>query len=169
MSQGENDMKLTKQEILKLAVSVMYLGLFIDLIGAAVLFVSGQLVRKYELVTPVEPEGLTFLGYSLIAVGIIEVLMVVILKRRWISSKSSQLRTIKTRDVFYRHLRMLFIILYLIALTPSLYGFLYFILGGTEENFMILLAITLVGYMLTRMRPTSLEEAVGDIELEDPG
>lgn len=162
-------MKLTKQEILKLAVSVMYLGLFIDLIGAVVLFVTGQMVRKYELITPVEPEGLTFLGYSLIAVGIIEILMIVILKKRWISSKSPQLHAIKKRDAFYRHLRLLFIILYLIALTPALYGFLYFILGGTEENFMILLAITLIGYMLTRMRPNGLEEAVGDIELEDPG
>ncbi len=162
-------MKLTEQEILKLAVSVMYLGLFIDLIGAAVLFAAGQIIRKYELVTPVEPEGLTVLGYSLIAVGIIEILMVVILRRRWISSKSPQLRTIKKRDVFYRHLRILFVILFLITLTPSLYGFLYFILGGTEENFMILVAITLIGYMLTRMRPTSLEEAVGDVELEDPG
>jgi hypothetical protein len=162
-------MKLTKQEILKLAVSVMYLGLFIDLIGAAVLFVAGQIVRKYELVTPVEPEGLTVLGYSLIGVGIIEILMIVILKKRWISSKSPQLNAIKKRDAFYRHLRLLFIILFLIALTPALYGFLYFILGGTEENFMILLAITLIGYMLTRMRPNVLEEAVGDIELEDPG
>jgi hypothetical protein len=162
-------MKLTKQEILKLAVSIMYFGLFIDLIGAAVLFAAGQLVRRYELVTPVEPEGLAVLGYSLIAVGVIEILMVVILKKRWISDKSPQLRSIRKRDVFYKHLRILFVILYLIALTPSLYGFLYFILGGTEENFMILLAITLVGYMLTRMRPNNLEEALADIELEDPG
>ena|GEM_PF-2683688 len=162
-------MKLTKQEILKLAVSIMYRGLFIDLIGAALFFVVGQLVRRSELLTPVEPEPLVLLGYSLVAVSAIEIFMIVVLKKRWITRDSPSLRAIRNRDTFYRHLKLLFMILYIVALTPSLYGFLFFILGGSEDIFMIMLAITLVGYMLVRIRPDDLEKAIGDFDLEDPG
>jgi len=162
-------MKLTNQEILKLAVSIMYRGLYIDLIGAAFFFVVGQLVRSSGLVTPVQQEPLKLLGYSLLAVSAIEILMVVILRRKWITAGSPQLRLIRKRDAFYRHLKLLFVILFLVALTPSLYGFLFFILGGTEEIFMIMLAMTLVGYMLVRIRPDDLEKAVGECDLEDPG
>ncbi len=162
-------MKLTRQEILKLAVSIMYRGLCIDLIGAAFFFVVGQLVRSSELLTPVEPEALSLLGYSLVAVSAIEIFMVVILKKKWINKESPSLRLIKNRNAFYRHLRLLFMILYIVALTPSLYGFLFFILGGSEDIFMVMLAITLVGYMLVRIRLDDLEKAIGNFDLEDPG
>lgn len=162
-------MKLTKQEILKLAVAIMYRGLLIDLAGAIFFFVAGQLVRSSGLVTPVKPEPLNLLGYGLVAVSAVEILLIALLKRKWVTSGSPQLRMMKNRTVLYRQLKLLFVILYFVALTPSLYGFLYYILGGREEMFVIMLALTLVGYMLTRIRPDDLEKAVGDIELEDPG
>jgi hypothetical protein len=162
-------MKLTRQEILKTAVSIMYRGLLIDLVGAAVFFVAGHLVRRSEIIAPVEPEPLKLLGYGLIAVSAVEILMVVILKRKWLSKDSPQLRAIRRRRPFLRQIKLLFVILYLVALTPSLYGFLYFILGGAEELFVIMVAITLVGYMLTRARPNDLEKIVGEFDLEDTG
>ncbi len=162
-------MKLTRQEILKLAATIMYWGLLIDLVGAALLFVLGHQVRDTGLISRVPAENLRILGYSLIALSGLEIVVVVILKRRWVCKDSAPLATIRRRDVLARQLRLLFIILYLVAFTPSLYGFLYFILGGTEQLFVTMLAITLVGYMLTRIRPDSLEEVVGELDLEDPG
>lgn len=162
-------MQLTRQEILKLTVSLMNLGLMIDLVGAALLFVIGNLIRKLELIVPVDPGRLNLLIYSLIGVSVIELVLVVVLRKRWICAESPQLRAIKKREVLARHLKLLFSILYLVSLTPALYGFLYFILGGADEFFVILLAITMIGYMLIRVRPDDLEKALEKVDLEDPG
>jgi len=160
-------MKLTRQEILKLAVSTMYIGLLIDLIGPGVFYVAGQLIRGSNIVSAVEPEPLQMLGYMLLFVSAAEIALVVVLRRRWINAKSSQLRLARQRPVFYRQLKIMFIILYLIALTPSVYGFLYFILGGKESFFVLMLVISLIGYMLIKMKPDAMEETLRDIELED--
>lgn len=160
-------MKLTRQEILKLAVSTMYIGLLIDLIGPGVFYVAGQLIRGSNIVSAVKQEPLQMLGYMLLFVSAAEIALVVVLRRRWINAKSPQLRLARQRPVFYRQLKIMFIILYLIALTPSVYGFLYFILGGKESFFVLMLVISLIGYMLIKMKPDAMEEALGDIELED--
>jgi hypothetical protein len=162
-------MKLTRQEILKLSVALMHLGLLIDLVGAALFFLLGQLVRRWEIVGAVDAEPLRMLGYTLLAVSASEIVMVFILRRRWINSRSNQLRAIRDRQVLGRQLKLMFAMLYLVALTPALYGFLYYILGGSERMFVIMLVTTLLGYMVIRVRPDDIEDAIGDFDFEDPG
>jgi hypothetical protein len=159
--------KLTKQEILKLSVAIMYLGLLINLAGGAVFYTLGRIVKRAEIVTPVEAGPLQTLGYALMAVSVMEVAIAVVLKRKWISSKSPQLSPIRKRVAFHRQVKILFAILFVLALSPSLYGFLFYILGGDERLFVLMVVCTLIGYMLIRVRPDSLEKAVGDLELED--
>ncbi len=162
-------MKLTRQEILKLSVSLMHLGLLIDLVGAALFFLAGQLMRRWEVVGAVEAESLRMLGYTLLAVSALEIVMVFVLRRRWINSRSNQLRAIRDRQVLGRQLRLMFAMLYLVALTPALYGFLYYILGGSEGMFVMMLVATLIGYMVIRVRPDDIENAIGDFDFKDPG
>lgn len=162
-------MKLTRQEIVKLAVSTMNLGLIIDLAGAAILFVIAQFLRSQGLIEPVQSDQLDTLGYGLLIVGAVEIVLAFILRRRWISSSSPQLSAIKKRDIFYKHIKITFLILFLIALSPAIYGFLYFMLGGAEDIFILILVESLIGYMAIRIRPDALEREIGDFNLEDPG
>ncbi len=162
-------MKLTRQEIVKLAVSTMNLGLLIDLAGAALLFMIAQFLRSQGVVEPVTSDKLDYLGYGLLFVGAVEIVLVFVLRRRWISAESQQLAAIAKRSNFYKHFKLSFVILYFIALTPSIYGFLFYILGGRENLFVFMLVETLVGYMAIRIRPDALEKAIGNFDLEDPG
>lgn len=162
-------MKLTRQEIAKLAVSTMNLGLLIDLAGAALLFVIAQFLRNQGIVEAVRSEKLNYLGYGLLFVGAVEILLVFVLRRRWISPESEQFAAIKKRPTFYKHFKLSFVILYFIALTPSIYGFLFYLLGGQENLFVFMLVETLIGYMAIRIRPDGLEKAIGMYDLEDPG
>ncbi|MBU1320682.1 MAG: hypothetical protein KKG33_03055 [candidate division Zixibacteria bacterium] len=161
-------MQLTRQEILKLSVSVMYIGLLVDLGGAALFYLVGQFLRSQGIITLVPAESLDMLGYGLLAVSAAEIATIVVLKRRWISARSPQLRSIRKREVFYRQLKLMFATLFLVTLTPALYGFLYFVLGGTETLFILLIVATMIGYMLIRVRPNDLQKSIGSIELEDP-
>ena len=162
-------MKLTRQEILKLSVSLMHLGLLIDLMGVALFFLAGQLLHRWGIIAVVEVESLRILGYALLVMTVSEVGMVFILRRKWINSKSTQLRSIHDRQLLVKQLKLMFTMLYLVALSPALYGFLYYILGGSENMFVLMLAGTLVGYMVIRVKPDDIANAVGDFEFEDPG
>lgn len=161
-------MELTRQELLKLSVSTMKIGLLIDLGGAAVFYIIGQLLRNEHVITSSSSDSLEVLGYGLIAVSVAEIFTAVVLRRKWVRSGSPYLRTIVKRTLLYRQLKLLFAVLFLIALTPALYGFLYFILGGTETVFVLLVVATMIGYMLIRVRPNDLERSIGSMDLENP-
>jgi len=160
--------KLTKQELLKLSVSIMHIGLLLDLGGAAVFYLGGQLLRSEELASQSASESLTMLGYGLIAVSAAEIFTAVMLRKKWVHSDSPYFRTITKRAVFYRQFKLLFTVLFLITLTPAVYGFLYYILGGTETVFILLIVATMIGYMLIRVKPNDLEKSIGSLDLEDP-
>jgi hypothetical protein len=154
---------------MKLAVSLMNMGLMIDLVGAAILFALGHFIRHASGVDAIEPDSVQILGYTLLAASAAELVLVFVLRRRWVNGRSPQLRALTNRESLHRQLRIMFLILFLVALSPSVYGFLYFIMGGSESIFVLMLASTLLGYMLVRMRPDDLESALEDVDVEDPG
>jgi len=157
-------MKLTEQEYLRMSVSLMNLGLLIDLVGAGVLFVAGQFLRSQGVVQPVESSAIETLGYALLAVSICELIVLFRLKSRWMKPSGYTKEALRDRNKFHAQLKVVFSIMYLIALSPAIYGFLYYVLGGSESLFMIFLVLTLGGYMLTRVRPSHLERAFGEID-----
>jgi len=159
-------MRMTQQDFLRLSVSLMNLGLIIDLVGAGILFVAGQILRSQGIVEPVDSEAIGTLGYVLLAISAAELLVLLRLKSRYTKPSGYPLERRNDRGNFEGQLRVVFSIMYLIALSPAIYGFLYYMLGGTESLFVIFIVITLVGYMIARVKPRDLERAFGEIDFE---
>ena len=153
-------MKPSESEITSLALKLLYIGLGIDVAGAVILFFGGISLADRGLRGDVEIESLQILGYVLLAVAVIELLVVVVLKKKWLYAGSDILSRAKSYKQLSSQLVVLHIILYFVALSPAIYGFLYYMLGGDQQQFVLMACLTLIGYMMVRPRPQKIADLI---------
>jgi hypothetical protein len=72
----------------------------------------------------------------------------------------------KTFKQLAGRIHILYIILYFLALSPAIYGFLFFMLGGVQDMFVLMACITLIGYLLIRPRPVFIEELLEPFDFD---
>jgi len=158
--------KASEYEISKLAMRLLYRGLLIDVGGAAVLFFLGLFLADRGI-RAVEPaQELRILGYALLAVAVVELLIVAVLKRRWLTPGNIRFSPAGSFPRFATQVMILYIILYVVALSPAVYGFLFFMLGGTQDMFVLMCCLTLIGYMLIRPRPEFIARLVEPFDFD---
>lgn len=135
-------------------------GLAINLLMPLILLGIGYVLREAGIVrdTPLlDDEMHRLLLYILGAIAIGELAMAVYLKKR-ILNASQFLGTGGSFPVFAERCRSKTILIFLIAASPAIYGFVLFVLGGTIEQFVFFLLISLVGFRLTRPGKDDLEK-----------
>jgi hypothetical protein len=125
---------------------LLNLGLILDVFIPAVLFSLGLFLRNQGV--GVEPvEGLDILLWVLLAVSAGEILTIYLMKRKFLFPRNvpmSEKENISLEQIFFRS----GLILFSLSLSPAIYGFIYFLLGGMTERFVIFIGITLLCFVL---------------------
>jgi hypothetical protein len=125
---------------------LLNLGFVLNFFVPAVLFTLGLFLRSQGV--GVRPfEELDILLWVLLGVSAGEVLAIYLIKKKILfarnMSKANEENTI-LGQMFLRSA----LILFSLSLSPALYGFVYFLLGGMVERFVIFIAITLLCFLL---------------------
>jgi hypothetical protein len=125
---------------------LLNLGLLLDVAFPAVLFSLGLFLRSQGVGARSFKE-LDILLWVLLAVSAGEVLVIYLIKKRILFS--SNILKVERADISKE--RILFksgLILFSLSLSPAIYGFIYFLLGGMKERFVIFIGITLLCFLL---------------------
>lgn len=121
----------------------VYLGLLLNVFVPAILVILGLFLRSKGVgVNPIKT--LDLLLIILLLVSATEVFFVFFFRRRFFSHGNHlrQKAAVKTgtEDDFVRYS----LILFSLCLSPTIYGFVYYLLGGTLEWFIIFALITFI-------------------------
>jgi hypothetical protein len=125
---------------------LLYLGFVLDFFVPAVLFSLGLLLRN-QGVGARSIEGLDVLLWILLGVSAGEVLAIHLLKKKILFAQNipkAKEQSISLQQMFLRSA----LILFSLSLSPAICGFIYFLLGGTVERFVLFIAITLFCFLL---------------------
>jgi len=130
----------------KLHTRLLYLGLVLDFVFPAALLSLGLFLRN-QGVGAKSIQRLDVLLWVLLAMSAGEVLAIYLLKKRILFAQS--MPKVKGQGASaQRVLLRSALILFSLSLSPAIYGFVYFLLGGTKERFVLFIAITLLCFVL---------------------
>lgn len=125
---------------------LLYLGLFLDVLVPAVLLSLGLFLRSKGIVVR-SFTGLDVLLWFLLAVSGGEVLAIYLIKKRVLFAPNMPRAKEEDVSLEQRFLRSA-LILFSLSLSFAIYGFVYYLLGGTVERFVLFIAITLFCFLL---------------------
>lgn len=143
----------------------IYLGLLLNIFVPAILVVLGLYLRSKGVGTnPIK--GLDLLLIVLLFVSATEVFFVFFFRKRFFSGGNhlKEKATMKTgtEDDFIRYS----LILFSLCLSPTIYGFVYYLLGGTLKWFIIFALITFICF---RFFKPGFEQTKEFIKFDDDG
>jgi hypothetical protein len=131
----------------------IYLGLIFNLLTPIALLVLGFLIKR-AMVTggggwAVTAETLQILFWTLLVVGLSELGVALYLKKILFRPGMPELRE-REPQAAVRFLLSRFVVLFALAMTPAVYGFVYYLMGGTFQHFVLFGLISLVIYRIVR-------------------
>jgi hypothetical protein len=143
-------------DISKVYMKSIYWGMALNLFIPAVLVAVGLFLKSKGI--PASPiKNLESLMIILLVISISEVAIIYFLKKSLVASIASQ-KTLpqgtSLEQIFVRYS----IIIFSMALAPSVYGFVYLLLGGTMDWFLVFVAITLLCFMLFKPRANEIKK-----------
>lgn len=130
----------------QLHTKLLYLGLVLNFLVPAVLLSLGLFLRNRG-VGARSLEGLGVLLWVLLAVSVGEVPTVYLVKKKVLFTHNISKAGIRSASLEQTLLRSA-LVLFSLNLSPAIYGFVYFLLGGTVEKFVLFIAITLFCFLL---------------------
>ena len=129
---------------------IMYLGLLFNLVVPAVILAAGLAFRKF--VQGGDFEGTAnaqrFLLYALLAVAVSEVPVALFIKKQMLKPLPIGGATGPAPTVDFVISR--YIVLFSLAVAPSIYGFVWFMLGGSLPEFVLFALVSLIIFRLVR-------------------
>jgi hypothetical protein len=131
----------------------IYLGLIFNLLLPIVLLVVGVAIKR-TMVTggggwAVSAETLRILFWALLAVGVSELGAAVYLKKILLKPDMPELRE-REASAAVSFVLSRYVVLFAVALSPAIYGFVYYLMGGTFQHFVLFGLISLVIYRIVR-------------------
>ncbi len=159
-------MKPSEHEISRLALRILYIGLGIDVGGAILLFVVGLLLENQGLIKTQTGSNMDILGYVLLGLSVVELLVIVVLKRRLLNPSNPVLKQSRRFKELSGKIMTFYVILYFVALSPAIYGFLFYLLSGLQDMFTLMACLTLIGYLMVRPRPEFITRLIEPFDFE---
>jgi len=140
--------QIDHKDIESIYFKVIYLGLFLNLfIPVAIVCLARFLRSKGVGEHPVS--SLNFLLVVLLAISAGEILTIYLFKKK-LSKESAFLQGTVLAEEWQNSFFRFHIIIFFLALSPTLYGFIYFILGGKLAWFLIFGAVTLLCFRILK-------------------
>lgn len=159
-------MKVPEHEISRLALRILYIGLAIDVAGAIILFVVGLVLENRGLINVQNGSNIDILGYALLGISVLELLVIVVLKRKLLNPSNPALSQAKRYKDLIGRIMAFYIILYFVALSPAIYGFMFYMLSGLQDMFTLMACLTLIGYLMVRPRPDFIARLVEPFDFD---
>lgn len=127
------------KEVEPIYFKTLYLGLFLNVFLPAILVFLGLFLKSKGIgAKPIKSIDLVL--FILLAASGVEVLFILFFKKQFFSKAKSK----PEKNNFFR----LNLVLFSLSLTPSIYGFIYFLLGGELRWFLLFVAITLLCFRI---------------------
>jgi hypothetical protein len=140
---------------------LLNLGLLLDVFVPAVLFSLGLFLRSQGVGARSFKE-LDILLWVLLAVSAGEILTIYLIKKKILFVPN--ILKVERADISKE--RILFksgLILFSLSLSPAIYGFVYFLLGGMKERFVIFIGITLLCFLLFKPKLEEMKYLKGGL------
>ena len=137
---------------------ILNLGLLMNVFAPAVLIFVGALLKARGIsIGTVEDLGVFF--WVLIAVALSEVPAIYFVKRTFLS-RGKSLRSTGEHVTVEQTLFQMGIIMFSLSLAPTIYGLVYYLLGGSLERFVLFAAFTLFCFMVFKPKQEELRSFV---------
>jgi hypothetical protein len=134
------------------------LGLLMNLLAPAVIIFVGVVVRA-SLPAVAPSTDLRILFWVLLAVALSEIPVIYLVKRKLLlgNKHAGQVGRSATAE---QALLQWGIITYSLGLAPSIYGLVYYIMGGSSERFVLFAAITLFCFLVFKPKQEEISSFV---------
>jgi hypothetical protein len=136
-------------------VRVVYLGLVTNLFVPILFLLGGYGVRRMMGTTEVATDAQTLwiLFLVFLALAIVEIPVVFLLRKHLIPPFSGSTRPdVEPPSIISVQAR--YLVLFAVALSPTVYGFIYYLLGGSFREFVLFAVISLIIFRLVRPSQT---------------
>ncbi len=144
----------------RIHLKIIYWGMALNLLIPMILVALG-LFLKSKGVGQVPVGNLKYLFVILLGVSLSEAGVIYILKKNSSLQRMSSLG-VSPEQVVLRNSMIIFSI----ALAPSIYGFIYLFLGGTMEWFLLFVAFTLLYFMLFKPKIEDIKNLVDKLDVQ---
>lgn len=148
----------------KIHLKAIYWGIVLDLLVPAILVAVGLFLKSKDIL-PSPISNLQLLLIILLVVSIGEVIVIYIFKKHLLKSVLSSgtlSGEIDPEQIFVRYS----IIIFSMSLAPSIYGFVYLLLGGTMEWFLLFVVITLLYFMLFKPKTEEIKKLFNQPDIQ---
>ena len=161
----------------KIHAKILKLGLAIDIFLPLVIFFLAVYLRD-RLIQVQTVKNLDLFFYVLLAVSLIEVVAIVIIKRQLSarfaqkkvgpgSNPAQEVSDVDTRQPVDRNLLSFATVIFALCFSPTIYGLVYYLLGGTWEHFALFVAITFLLFQLFKPKMEELEKLNKEFNTSD--
>jgi hypothetical protein len=138
---------------------LVYLGLVLNVLFPAVILFLGIFLKSRGIGGDIST-GLDTFFWVLIAVTVGEIPVIHLIRKTTLSARRTYLESHPQASAG-QFLFQWGILIFAVSLSPSVYGFIYYLMGGTQERFVLFVAFTLLCFMLFKPK---LEELHSFIE-----
>ena len=150
----------------KMHTKILQLGMVMDIFLPVVIFFSAIYLRD-RFVSIKSPMDLDMIFYVLLALSAAEAITIFILKtkswRPYIRRKFQE----NPQLTIEKGLFGFGTIIYVLCFSPTIYGLVYYILGGTWEHFALFVAITFLFFQLFKPKMEELEKLNKEFNTSD--
>jgi hypothetical protein len=142
----------------RINLKITYWGMALNLFIPAVLIGLGLFLKSKGMqANPISSLGLLLVILLTVSIG--EIGTIFIIRRNLFRSIVSGTALCKETDLEQILIRCS-IIIFSMSLAPCIYGFVYLLLGGTMDWFLVFIAITLLCFMLFKPRPEQIRKLI---------
>lgn len=161
----------------KIHAKILKLGLAIDIFLPLVIFFLAVYLRD-RLIQVQTIKDLDLFFYVLLVVCLTEVGAIFIIKRKFSArfmqknlgqgfSPAQEVPNVNTRQPFDRNLLSFATVIFVLCFSPTIYGLVYYLLGGTWEHFALFVAITFLLFQLFKPKMEELEKLTKEFNTSD--
>lgn len=141
---------------------MLYLGLALNLALPLVFLAIGFLLRKNGVGTNPIP-NLKLFFWVLIFISVGELLAIFIFKKSFFAKVSRKSQMGLSQIPIQKSILTFSVVIFILCLAPSIYGFVYFLLGGKVEEFLLFIAITFLGFRIFRPNLEEIKQLTGAV------
>ena len=143
---------------------LIYMGLFMNLIAPLSLLGIGFILRHSAFLGE-QHLDVELIMFILLGVSLIGLIVIWFFKKRWLASPESlkmkrveQIESSLAKVTSEKTGLTFALVIYSLCLSPSIYGFVGFLLGGSLSWFILFMAMTLAGFLLFKPKEEELKK-----------
>ena len=135
------------------------LGLLMNVGMPAVIVFVGGLLRAQGIGGETGEKELSVLFWALAVVALSEIPVIYIIRRSFLSGSKAFMKN-RGKMTTEQNLFQWGMMVFSLALAPSIYGLVYYLLGGTLERFVLFAALTLLCFLLFKPKLEEIDSFV---------